>query len=388
MKKIGFFGIVFFAALVSCNVGKRNQAEQIIKSFEEKNVPDKREVVFEIEAVFEKGKLVLTGEISDLNLKNHLSDRLKNVRYTDNISVLPDSTVGNQPFALVNVPVANFRAQPKYSSELVTQAILGTPIIILKKTTGWYLVQTPDNYISWADAGALYLFSEEEFNRWRKSDRLIFNTLNGTVYETENLQNPVADVTLGCIVQKTEQNRQWAKVLFPDGRSGFVNPEKWINFSEFKSSVQPVPEDILWRAKQLTGRSYLWGGTTANSMDCSGFVKTVYFMNGIILARDASLQTRHGQPVFVSADYQSLQPGDLLFFGRKATETEKERVTHVALSLGGTEFIHASGWVKQNSFDPSSEFFSEYRKNSFIRAKRVINTDYTEIQILNEHPLY
>ncbi len=34
---------------------------------------------------------------------------------------------------------------------MASQALLGTPIKILKKKKGWYLVQTPDQYISWIE---------------------------------------------------------------------------------------------------------------------------------------------------------------------------------------------------------------------------------------------
>ena len=108
-------------------------------------------------------------------------------------------------------------------------------------------------------------------------------------------------------------------------------------------------------------------------------------MNGIILARDASLQTNNGELTDTTNNFSNLQPGDLLFFGR----TQPEKVTHVALSLGGTEFIHASGRVKINSFDPESKIYSEYRKNSFIRARRIAGFEGTEgIQLVREHPWY
>jgi hypothetical protein len=34
---------------------------------------------------------------------------------------------------------------------MASQAILGTPVKILKKKGGWYLVQTPDEYLGWTD---------------------------------------------------------------------------------------------------------------------------------------------------------------------------------------------------------------------------------------------
>lgn len=381
-------GIILLIGLVSCQVEKRNQAEQIIQSFQNKNIQDKREVVFEVQAKFEKGKLIVEGETSEQKLKNEIVTELKSFDFSDRISVLPDSTVGKKSFALVNVPVANLRAEPSHSAELVTQAILGTPIKILNIYDDWYYIQTPDKYISWVDRAGILPMTKTDLEKWRNSNRVICNVVNSVVFETQNFENPVSDVTLGCIVQNVEQGWNWIKIQFPDGRTGFVELKNWTDFNEFKNSIQPEPENIISLAKKLTGRSYLWGGTSANAMDCSGFVKTVYFMNGIIMARDASLQTRHGELIEPNSDYEVLQPGDLLFFGRKGNEQENERVTHVALSLGNTEFIHASGIIQQNSFDSTHSNFSEYRKNSFIRARRIIGATDDGIQQLQTHPWY
>lgn len=112
-------------------------------------------------------------------------------------------------------------------------------------------------------------------------------------------------------------------------------------------------------------------------------------MNGLILARDASLQTRHGYTIETAENFETLQPGDLLFFGQKSTEDQPEKVTHVGISLGGTEFIHASGRVKQNSLHPDSANYSEYRKKTFIRARRIKGAEGKPgIIRIEDHPWY
>jgi cell wall-associated NlpC family hydrolase len=112
-------------------------------------------------------------------------------------------------------------------------------------------------------------------------------------------------------------------------------------------------------------------------MDCSGFTKTVYFLNGILLPRDANQQARVGMPVATTAEMTELQPGDLLFFGTRANGEKPERVTHVAISLGGKRFIHSSGFVRVNSLSPADTDFSDFRLSGFLGATRVIDADHT-----------
>jgi cell wall-associated NlpC family hydrolase len=90
----------------------------------------------------------------------------------------------------------------------------------------------------------------------------------------------------------------------------------------------PTADDYLKTAEAFIGVPYLWGGTTALGIDCSGFVQQVYRLNGVALPRDADQQAVLGRKV------DEAQAGDLMFFG-------DESVTHVALATSAREFIHA-----------------------------------------------
>ncbi len=48
------------------------------------------------------------------------------------------------------------------------------------------------------------------------------------------------------------------------------------------------------------------------------------------------------------------KPGDLAFF-----QNDKGNITHVAIMRRSLEFIHSSGEVKLNSFDPEAPNYSE-----------------------------
>jgi len=381
--------ILLLIGLVACGVNKRKKAEDIIQQFEQERVGDKREVVFEIIPLFENGKLIIQGETSDITLKSNLVSALNDIRFKNQITVLPDSTAGEETFGLINLSVANHRSAPSHSAELVTQSLLGTPVRILKKQRGWYYVQTPDNYISWIDDGGIHPVKKRELENWNSGERLFFNSVSGIIYSSAKMTQPLSDAVLGNIVLLLEENRRNFQIKLPDGRQGYIAKENWISFNDFANQSAVDSSKIIKVALQLTGRPYLWGGTSPYGMDCSGFTKTVYFANGIILARDASLQVRHGLEIVPGENYNQFLPGDLLFFGRQATQNTKEKVTHVAISLGSTKFIHASGRVKQNSFHPDSANYSEFRKNSFISAKRIKGAEGEHgIIRVGEHPWY
>ncbi|TNF44022.1 MAG: glycoside hydrolase [Bacteroidetes bacterium] len=387
MKYNLFLFMLFF--LFSCSTDHKNDAEKIVRKFISANSVDQRETVFEINLSTENGQLIVAGETDRPELKSGLLSELKIYNPIDQISVLPDSTVGEKLFGLINLSVANLRTEPNHAAELATQALFGTPVKILQFKNGWYRIQTPDNYISWVDDDGLFPLNETEFEKWKVSKRVIFTGDNGTIFENHDFGNPVSDVTTGNILLEVSRNPKSIQVQLPDGRTGFTEPENWLDFENFKNTVLPDSATVRLLAVKLTGRPYLWGGTSARAMDCSGFVKTIYFMNGIVLARDASLQVKQGILADTLVNPASFQTGDLLFFGQKASETSKERVTHVALSLGGNEFIHASGRIKVNSFNPESPVFSEYRKSSFIRARRIIGAESSSgVVKLKEHSWY
>jgi cell wall-associated NlpC family hydrolase len=113
-------------------------------------------------------------------------------------------------------------------------------------------------------------------------------------------------------------------------------------------------------------------------------------MHDIILPRDASQMCLVGEKIEILADFSNLKPGDLLFFGRKATAESRERVVHVGMYIGNKRFIHSQGYVHVSSFDPTDELYDEYNLKRMLFATRFLNhiNQVPEINTTDVNPYY
>jgi len=356
---------------IACENGDSGEADRIILETKKEFAPDKRVALFDVSY----DGAVLLGETNLPEalevLKNRLDER--GIVYTDQVMVLPQMEGRN--FGVVTISVANIRSEPKHSAELATQATLGTPMNVLKKDGTWYLVQTPDQYISWVDAAGIELMDHDQFQAWDRSDKVVFTSLIGYVYADESEQDMVSDLTAGNVIELTGAKGKHYEVKLPDGRKGFVKQEMTEPLAEWIASRDPSHENLITSAKNMMGVPYLWGGTSIKGVDCSGFTKTIFFLNGQIIPRDASQQIHEGEEVDKDKNWENLQVGDLLFFGRPATDDSPERVIHVGMWIGDNSFIHSRGRVRISSFDPQSPDYDEYELDRYLRTKRVLGKE-------------
>jgi cell wall-associated NlpC family hydrolase len=122
-------------------------------------------------------------------------------------------------------------------------------------------------------------------------------------------------------------------------------------------------KQLLEDAHYFKGGKYVWGGTTPDGFDCSGYVQYLYKKHHINLPRTAWQQSKKG----ITVEKTHLQKGDLLFF-----LTDKKRgipITHVGIYIGNGEFIHAAS--KKRGIIISSILYGNYAR-CFVTAKRII----------------
>ncbi|KAA9346416.1 C40 family peptidase [Larkinella humicola] len=370
MKQI--FTAIFLLCMLSAD-GFTQSISQAVDSVRKQYAPDKRVAIFNVEA---DSSGQLTGFTNLPEAKQALLARLKaaDVAVVDQIQLLPAPVLGETIYAVANVSVANLRSNARNAAELATQALLGMPLKVWDKDRGWYQVQTPDQYIAWTDAGAIQLMTKADFEQWQSAEKIIYTRPFGFVYSNPDKRSQtVSDIVAGNTLVLVSEQRQYFQVRYPDGRMGYVPKREAQRFDRWKETARPTEDALVSTAKSLMGIPYLWGGTSVKGMDCSGFTKTVYLLNGQQLSRDASQQVNEGELIDTpNKTFAQLKPGDLLFFGEPATADKPERVVHVAMWIGNNEFIHASGHIRVTSVDPTAPNFDAYELNRFLRAKRVL----------------
>ena len=280
-------------------------------------------------------------------------------------------SAGAQEYGVVNISVCNLRETADFSAEMVSQALLGTPVHILQTSENgnpWPEVQTPDRYTGWVHYAAVTRLSREEYHAWNAAPKAIVTALFGLVYEKPSVRSAtLSDVVAGCRLKLLDNCGSWLKVEFPDCRVGYLQRSVAAPEQQWRKGLDQSATAILATARSMLGFPYIWAGMSPKGMDCSGFVRTVLFMHDILLPRDAGPQSRVCD---IIPSKEELVPGDLVFFGRWDEETP--RVSHVGFYLGDGSFIHCLGLVKIGSFSPEDARYDAYNSGRYLFGGRFL----------------
>jgi pimeloyl-ACP methyl ester carboxylesterase len=294
---------------------------------------------------------------------------------TSGIQVMLDE---NSAWAMSKRGVTDVRREPLSLSERVSQVLIGETIRLLEEHDGWSLVRSErDGYLGWMHSEALHPCSQEEAIDYQSNSNVRVQVGLLPAYSSSHRErgDEVGKLPFGVQLQSLQQTKTSTQVCLPDGRLWWVDSSGLLYVKDWP---KPDPIGIMYTLdliKRFIGVPYLWGGRSPFGFDCSGFAAAFWGFMDIILPRDADQQFKAGKMV-----EGEREPGDLLFFGSLEDEIPDARqqdrfasVTHVAISMGGDDFIHANGaaWsVSYNSIDPKSPRYRPWLREHFIGAGR------------------
>jgi cell wall-associated NlpC family hydrolase len=118
-------------------------------------------------------------------------------------------------------------------------------------------------------------------------------------------------------------------------------------------------------ALSLQGAPYRNGGSEPSGFDCSGLVWYVFDQHGIPVPRTVTEQFQIGSHI----DKGDVRAGDLVFFDTGGAGLSGAHATHVGISIGGDEFVHAPSTKGQVRVE---RLGSGYWSARFLEARRVL----------------
>jgi gamma-D-glutamyl-L-lysine dipeptidyl-peptidase len=358
---------------------KFQAATNALLSLKARYAPDSHLAIFRVGVQPQGSGLVLTGDVERAEAKLEAVEAVQRTgaTVTDRINLLPMENLGDKLWGISCLSVASGREQPEHKAEMGTQILMGDVVHLWKRSTNafftWYLAQSADGYLSWLEKGTLVRCTRAEADAWQSSPLLIVTAFEDSILEQPQAEaQPVCDVVPGNLVKKTGEQGDWFQVELPDHRAGFLPRKSAEDYAAWKKSRNPTPENIERTARRFIGRPYLWGANSPKGVDCSGFMKMVFLLNGVELKRNASHQAHQGTEVALDKDLTQLKKGDLLFFGNRPRRGQPERITHVGLYLGDKLFMQSSERVRISSLDPESPLKDEFRIRTLLHARRVL----------------
>ena len=280
---------------------------------------------------------------------------------------VPISTVWTAPDAPRDIDAPAIAAQPDVAGwaksmdtetrlglhgRTLTQLLFAEPVLVRTERDGWSEILAPWQPSSQDELGYPGWIPSSHLGELPQSatDPVAIDVPTASLL-AEPDGRPLAELSFATVLSSVEHADGYTRVAMPDGGSG------WIADDALRSVLEPSgPEDRLRLGELFLGLEYLWGGTSAHGLDCSGLIHTVSRVLGMRTPRDAHDQA----DTLPNIPVDEAQPGDLYFFGRPG-----KQIHHVGF-VSPAGMLHASETGKRLEDAP----LTDDRRATLVTAAR------------------
>lgn len=287
---------------------------------------DKRVTVFEIEIdKLNDSSLTLSGRVLD---ESQLEDIHR---------VFPDLQVDTASIHILSRPnlsrlhvatnITGLYEKPTFGMPLSSELHYGTDLEVLEEQECWVFTRQKDGYLGWAHRPYL-------------SDGMIENPSHYIIEPVIELRaepsitsSVLTRIVSGTGVTVQENKGEWTNIIA--NKTGWIPSSALRAIKDIPQSLDARRASLLKDSARMIGVPYLWGGTSGNGIDCSGFARLLHHWVGIEIPRDADMQSAAAKRV-----EPPFEIGDLFFFSED--DSDRHHITHVGMGLGGWKVIHSS----------------------------------------------
>ncbi|SCM98685.1 Uncharacterized protein BWINRASL_05050 [Bacillus mycoides] len=283
----------------------------------------------------------------------------ENVTQGNNQEQNNDATVQTGGTYVVNATSLRVRTGPAAYHSVIGGVLNGTTLNVVGSENGWFKVSyqgkagyVSSEFVKFVKGGTSTPEQPKQPEQGAIGDYYInASALNVRSGEGTNYRI-IGALPQGQKVQVISENSGWSKINY-NGQTGYIGT-RFLSKTPVGGAVDNKPNDnqnnnqnnnnnnntnnsgdsssLLAYAKSMQGVPYVWGGTSANGVDCSGYIYHVFKKFGHNISRQS-----------VAGYWSSLsqtsnpQPGDLIYF----KDTYKKGPSHMGIYLGGGSFIQS-----------------------------------------------
>jgi len=248
----------------------------------------------------------------------------------------------------VTAPFLPVRQSPRPTAPQDTVLLHGETVRVFDSGSGWAWIQNDaDSYVGYVDHNGLAASISKPTHR--------VSTLRTLVFPDNSIKSPpLMDLSFASAVTVKDVDGKMAVIGLANGGSGFVP-------SQHLAPVLEPETDPIAVALQFLGAPYLWGGKTADGLDCSALVQLAFKSCGIPCPRDTDMQENgFGEPVAFTGDETALKTGDCVFWPG-----------HVGIWIDPQRFLHATAAFMKCVVEPLSTAIPRISSEAGLEVRAV-----------------